>query len=117
MLDACFSGAGGRSVIAEGLRPFMNVGVKPLAIDSKLVILTASRRDEVAGSSMDKGHGLFTYYLLEGLSGKADLDKDGHLGVKELHAYVEGRVRRAAKRDNRDQTPQLFMGRKRLSLY
>jgi uncharacterized caspase-like protein len=40
----------------------------------------------------DLGHGLFTYYLLEGLKGAADADGDRLVTVQELYAYVERQV-------------------------
>jgi hypothetical protein len=42
-------------------------------------------------------HGLFTYHLLRGLQGIADLDRDGTVGAGELCTYVRGEVARAAK--------------------
>lgn len=37
-------------------------------------------------------HGLFTYFLLKGMSGAADLDKNGSVLTGELCAYVHGQV-------------------------
>ncbi len=37
-------------------------------------------------------HGLFTYFLLKGLRGAADLDKSGNVLIGELCAYVQGQV-------------------------
>ena len=37
-------------------------------------------------------HGLFTYFLLKGLRGAADLDKNGNVLTGELCAYVHGQV-------------------------
>jgi len=37
-------------------------------------------------------HGLFTYFLLKGLRGAADLDKSGNVLTGELCAYVQGQV-------------------------
>ena len=42
-------------------------------------------------------HGLFTYFLLKGLRGAADLDKNGTVLTGELCAYVHGQVERAAR--------------------
>ena len=38
------------------------------------------------------GHGVFTYAILEGLRGKADLIKDGKISMKELDTYVSETV-------------------------
>ncbi|MBI5211212.1 MAG: caspase family protein [Elusimicrobia bacterium] len=117
MLDACFSGVGGRSVIAQGLRPLVMVADAPKLLGSKLSILTAAARDQVAGSLMDQGHGMFTYYLLKGMNGAADEDGDGSLALSDLFRYVHANVQRSAHRQNREQTPQLFSRTGHLELY
>ncbi len=42
-------------------------------------------------------HGLFTYYLLRGLQGVADLDRDGIVMAGELCLYARGQVTRVAR--------------------
>lgn len=42
-------------------------------------------------------HGLFTYQLLKGLQGQADLDRDGTVVAGELCTYARGEVGRAAR--------------------
>ncbi len=44
-----------------------------------------------------KGHGLFTYVLIEGLNGKADIKKDGYITVLGLADYVEENVVRISE--------------------
>jgi uncharacterized caspase-like protein len=39
-------------------------------------------------------HGIFTYYLLEGLKGKCDVNKDRVISVSELFEYVSNGVRK-----------------------
>ena len=41
-------------------------------------------------------HGLFTYHLLRGLQGPADLDRDGTVTAGELCAFARGEVVRMA---------------------
>ena len=55
-MDSCFSGAGGRSVIAKGLRPLVtNVDIgKP---SGKIVVFAAANGDEVTGTESAQGHG------------------------------------------------------------
>lgn len=118
MLDSCFSGAGagGRSLIAKNLRPLVNVAATPRH-GRRISILTASAGDEVAGSSDVMKHGLFTYYLLKGLRGEADVERTGHVDLDELHAYVERNVLRAAHRENREQHPKLETSEPNLRVY
>jgi len=48
--------------------------------------------------SYDPGqHGLFTYQLLKGLGGAADLDKDGTILTGELCTYTKGQVLKVAQ--------------------
>ena len=42
-------------------------------------------------------HGLFTYFLLKGLRGAADLDKNGTVLSGELCAYIHGQVASIAR--------------------
>ena len=114
-LDSCFSGAGGRSLIAANLRPLVTVQDSP-RLGSKLSVLTASTGGEVAESSDAKGHGLFTYYLLRGLQGDADA-QEGHVRLDGLFQYVERNVLKAAHRENREQHPKLTTSTPDLRLY
>lgn len=90
-MDACFSGTGGRSVLAKGTRPLV----------AKVDL--ASGSDEITGIDAPSAHGLFTYHLLKGLSAKG-----GKATFKALHDYLAPKVQDAARRENRDQTPQLI---------
>ncbi len=107
-LDSCFSGAGGRSVLAAGVRPLVTE-VDEGFVDGggKIAALSASRANQVSGVLPQAGHGLFTYYLLKGLDGGA-MNASGHVTVQSLYRYVTPRVEDAARRDNRSQAPQLW---------
>jgi hypothetical protein len=99
-LDSCFSGAGGRSVLAQGTRPL--VGKLQTPPTGRVVSLSASASDEVTGTAEDQGHGLFTYQLLKALTETA-----GRGTVAELYGALRPRVQDDARRQNRGQTPQL----------
>lgn len=103
-LDACFSGAGGRSVLAEGARPLVtNVDIQTEK-DSPLTLLTAASGDEITTTLNDKGHGMFTYFLLNGLNGAAK-DSQGDITAQSLFSYLKPQVQDEARRQNREQTP------------
>src|SRR5262245_39109241 len=61
--------------------------------------LLASRQDQRSyeGKNWGGGHGVFTWYLLEGLGGKADSDKDGIVRVGELLNYLSETVPKETK--------------------
>jgi uncharacterized caspase-like protein len=109
MLDSCFSGAGGRSVIAKGMRPMMLSVENPVLTGGKTVVLAASQGDQISSTYDQKSHGLLTYYFLKGLQGEADKNKDGSVDLAELFSYLKPQVERKARRDfNNEQTPQLL---------
>jgi hypothetical protein len=107
-VDSCFSGAGGRSVLPKGVRPMVvSRAPEPAA---HVALLTAASGAEISGPG-PKGGGLLTTYIAEGLGqGQADFDGDGSVSLQELFDYVKPRVVRAARRDNRAQTPSLLSG-------
>jgi hypothetical protein len=117
MIDSCFSGSGGRSVIGKGLRPLVTVMEAPVPRSGRLTVLTAASGGQVASSSSERQHGLFTYEVIQGLLGGADADHDGHVDVSELYTYVHAQVRKAAHRRNREQDPQLRTSKPELRLY
>jgi hypothetical protein len=67
----------------------------------------------IGGEGFSKGleddkhrHGLFTYYLLRGLRGEADTNRDGEVTLGEVAAYVSQKVAWASKsRFNSEQRP------------
>ena len=95
--DACYSGAsGGRTVGAPGFRT--NISDSFLDRISKgkgRVIITASATNEVSVEDDNLRHGVFTYYLIEGLRGSADIDQDGLITVDEAYRYVSSKVKKA----------------------
>ena len=101
ILDACFSGLGGRSVLAPGIRPLVTKG-ESLEPPRALTVLAASGGDQVAGALDEQAHGLFTYYLLKGLL-------LGHRTAGSLQGYLKPMVQAEARRQNRLQTP-VFLG-------
>jgi hypothetical protein len=109
VLDSCFSGAGGRSVIAEGARPMMLSVENPVLAGNKAVVLAASSGTQISSTFKEQGHGLLTYYFLKGLQGDGDLNRDGAVEMKELFDYLKPQVQRVARKQyNNEQTPQLL---------
>lgn len=102
-MDSCFSGSGGRSVLAKGARPLVNSVDMGNAEIGKVVVLAAAGPDEITGTAEGQEHGLFTYYLLKRLN-----ERKGRAAVKDLFDWVVPQVQDAARRDNRDQTPRLL---------
>jgi hypothetical protein len=110
VVDACFSGAGGRSVLTKGARPL--VRVRETDPSANLALFASASGSQISGPSLDGNSGVFTKYVVEGVSsGQADADGDGQLTLKELADWVTPRVAREAKQTQRDQTPRLAVGK------
>ena len=108
LLDTSYSGmAGGRTFAPPNARPrtLSDQFLERFAKSRGRLVITASGPDEVALEPADLGHGLFTYYLLEGLSGKADRNGDGIVTVSELYPYVEDQVERRSRAAGGRQRP------------
>jgi WD40 repeat protein/uncharacterized caspase-like protein/uncharacterized protein YgiM (DUF1202 family) len=95
--DSCYSGAtAGRTFSTVARRATLSDGfLNRLSKGKGRVVLTASRAGEVSEERDDLGHGVFTYYLLEGLKGKADIDGDGVVTVDEAYSYISTHVPQA----------------------
>jgi hypothetical protein len=92
--DACYSGAsGGRTIGSGGLRASISESfIDRIAGGRGRVIMSASGANEVSAEKDELRHGVFTYYLIEGLQGLADTDGDGVVTVDEAYAYVSKKV-------------------------
>jgi hypothetical protein len=99
--DTCYSGgSGGRTILVAGKRSNVSGAFLERVTQGKgRVILTASDANEVSVEKDELKHGVFTYYLLEGLRGKADFDKDGVVTVDEVYRYVSIKVPQATGQD------------------
>jgi len=108
-LDSCFSGAGGRSVLAKGARPLVISVENPVLLSQKIVVLAASSGDQISSTYEEKGHGLFTYFILKGLKDEDVIKPDGTIMIGELFGYVKPQVERIARRIyNNEQSPQII---------
>jgi uncharacterized caspase-like protein len=108
LLDTSYSGAaGGRTFVPPNARPrsLSDQFLDRLAKSRGRLVITASGANEVALEPADLGHGLFTYFLLEGLSGKADRNGDGIVTVAELYPYLEDQVDRKSRAAGGRQRP------------
>lgn len=95
--DACFAGSiKGRASSSQQASAASN---------SNVIIFMSSRDNEESIENPYQYTGIFTKYLLQGLQGNADSNKDGVVNAYELYAYVRRNVRQAT---NSKQTPVMF---------
>ena len=108
-LDSCYSGAGGGRTFASKKTRAVNVDdlfLDRLTRSKGRVIITAARATEVSIELPELGHGVFTYYLAEGLRGAGDLNKDGIVSLQELYEYVQQQVVQKSRAVGGNQHPQ-----------
>ena len=106
-IDSCYSGQirTGETLLASA-RPVV-LTVQDTAYPPEFTVITASASDQIASSSPDLKHGIFSYYLMKGLEGEADENKDGTITIGKLQSYLAERVPRFAMTMSRKQEPQL----------
>jgi len=107
-LDACYSGAaGGRTFASKKTRAGAvdDMFLDRLTRSKGRAIITASRPSEVSIELPDLGHGIFTYYLVQGLRGAADLNRDGIVTLQELYEYLEQQVTQKSRAVGGNQHP------------
>lgn len=104
--DACHSGGVGESFdiarrnsraltitpISEGLQDLSRVG-------RGICVISASGDNQLSRENLKwgGGHGVFTYFLLKGLTGEADYNADTSVTLGELIPYISEKVRRETK--------------------
>jgi hypothetical protein len=112
-LDSCFSGAGGRSVIAKGARPLVMNLQSNMALSRNMTVLSASSGEQISSTYDEKGHGLFTYFMLKGIKNEDVVRPDGSIKMDDLFGYLKPQVERIARKQyNNEQTPQLIGAKK-----
>jgi hypothetical protein len=112
-MDACYSGAGGGRGFANLPPGGRDIRLRGDFLDRLIqgkgrAILTAADTNEVALELPELGHGLFTYYLLEGLKGKADVQGKGYVTLQDTYRYVYDRVARQSRQMGGNQNPKLM---------
>ena len=99
-MDACFTGAnkeGSMLVAARGVAR----EAKKETLQGNSVVFSASSGDETAMTHPEKGHGLFTYFLLKKLQ-----ETGGNVSYSELADYINKNVKKEAFLINeKPQTP------------
>lgn len=112
-LDSCFSGAGGRSVLAKGARPLVMNLQSAFVLPRNVTVLAAASGHQISSTYEEKSHGLFTYFMLKGIKDGDVVRQNGSIAVGDLFAFMKPQIERIARKQyNNEQTPQLIGAKK-----
>ena len=103
IMDACRSNElpGGK----EGQKA-LNAAISEKKAGEVLMLATGAGEESLEDATIGTGHGLFTYYLVDGLAGLADSTGDNKITFYELQNYVDKNVPEIAlQRYKRRQDP------------
>ena len=105
-IDSCYSGQSRNGqFLLSSARPIA-LKVAQRTFPANFTVLSASAPDQLSSSSVDLKHGIFSYYLMKGMEGEADLNEDGKITVGEMQEYLQDMVSRQAMTMNRKQHSQ-----------
>lgn len=101
-MDACFSGSErGNNMLASARG--VAIKAKAAAPSGKMIVFSAASGDETAYPYAEKGHGLFTYFLLKKLQ-----ETKGEVSLSELGSYIIDNVAKESIVTNgKSQTPTI----------
>jgi putative spermidine/putrescine transport system substrate-binding protein len=107
-LDMCYSGVSrDEETLLASARPVRIVAEEQGDIPDNFTIFTASKLDQISSGLKEAKHGIFSYYLMKGLEGKADSNEDKKITNGELLAYLDENVSQKALELGRQQNPSL----------
>lgn len=95
--DACFSGNLNYSLAAKGVDTYASSEPLYSAFENTsggMALLMSSSSQEASWEDSGLQQGVFTYYLIQGMSGSADYDHNHIVSVSELYGYVYRMVKR-----------------------
>ena len=106
--DTCYSGISrDEKTLLASAKPLRIVSNNDKEVPENFTIFTASKVDQISSSFKEAKHGIFSYYLMKGLEGDADTNKDKNITNGELLAYMDQNVAQKASELGRQQNPSL----------
>ncbi len=95
ILDACYTGTSKDGMPLLAAKPVFK-SPKQAWIPKNVTLISAASADQIAWMYDSKGLSLMTYYLLKGVQGEADKNRNGEVDSHELSSYLKTTVNRAA---------------------
>ena len=107
--DTCYSGVSrDEETLLASAKPLRIVADVNNEIPDNFTIFTASKAEQISSGLKEAKQGIFSYYLMKGLEGKADANKDKDITNGELLAYMDQNVSDKALILGRQQNPMLL---------
>ena len=106
--DTCYSGQSREEkTLLASARPIRVVADEQDGIPNNFTIFSASQLNQISSGLNEAQHGIFSYFLMKGLEGNADTNKDKKITNGELLAYMDQNVSQKAAELGRQQNPSL----------
>ena len=106
-LDTCYSGVSrDEKTLLASARP-VRIIADEQDTPNNFTIFSASQLEQISSGFKEAKHGIFSYYLMKGLEGKADANNDKDITNGELLAYMDQNVAQRASELGRQQNPSL----------
>ena len=106
--DTCFSGVSrDEKTLLASARPIRITVDDTNKVPDNFTIFSASKANQISSGLKQAKHGIFSYYLMKGIEGKADINNDRKLTNGELLAYMNENVSQQASALGRQQNPTL----------
>ena len=107
--DTCYSGISrDEKTLLAHARPIRISAEEQPDIPKNFTIFSASGLDQISSGFKEAKHGIFSYYVMKGLEGNADINSDRKITNGELLSYLKDYVPLKASKLGREQVPSLL---------
>ena len=107
--DTCFSGSTreDESLLVDA-KPIRILSSHAANIPDNFTVFSSSLLNQISSGFKEAKNGLFSYYLMKGLEGKADANNDRKITNQELYVYLNKNISVKAIELGREQNPELI---------
>ena len=107
--DTCFSGSSreDESLLVDA-KPIRILSSHAANIPDNFTVFSSSLLNQISSGFKEAKNGLFSYYLMKGLEGKADKNNDRKITNQELYVYLNENISVKATELGREQNPELI---------
>jgi hypothetical protein len=116
-LDTCFSGTnrGGQSLVKN--QRAVNLKLNAEALPAGFSVFSAASNQQVAYGDDNLQHGIFTFFLLKGISADRGALPSKQLNIGQLADFVTQKTRQYALNGNKQQDPKFSGDQQQLVVY